>query len=164
MLVGVAANPGIQPSPLFLQNTVAPEGTHAGFLQVYGPGGVHTTALTTTISGLVPLSQYEVTFFENARDATNAVVDASTLVNGVPVVLPHGVSHTSAFGSVTSLPFTATSPTESLQFLNQLLPADTNTDATWLVDNIQIVSVPEPASLGLLGAAGLLGLARRRRA
>lgn len=40
---------------------------------------------------------------------------------------------------------------------------DKNAPAQVIIDNVQGVSAPEPASLGLLGGAGLL-LARRRRA
>ena len=81
-LAGVSADPGVQQQDVFLHATAAPEGAHAGFIQVYGPGSVHTTSLTNTITGLVVGDPYEITFDENARNGTSPVSNASVLVNG----------------------------------------------------------------------------------
>lgn len=148
---------------------ITPDGTHVAFMQVFQ--SIFTTSLSTTVTGLTPGQQYQLTFYDNARHY-DAVIDGSVTIGGDTILSGHTVgpvegnlSYTKPYNLVTSSVFTATAASEVLTFINHKPTTDTVTDATWLIDKVQINAVPEPSAVALLcaGAFGLLAYAWRRR-
>jgi hypothetical protein len=128
--------------------------------------------MSTTVSGLDIGHQYQLSFYENARTGM-APIDCSVTMGAATIVASHGVTavdgaglYNNMFQLVTSAPFTATATSETLTFIIQKPSNDTTTDATWMIDNVQVNAVPEPSTMAILGA-GLIAMTayawRRRR-
>ncbi len=133
-----------QASP-FANNGVIPAGTQAGFLQAVT--ATPATTLSTTLTDLVPGTTYRVSFAFNARNngvaanqrpnMTVAVGGTSASFQAAPVQAASTFTSPYRQGAVV---FTATATTAQLQFTNTITGATSQTDATFVLDNVQIAA------------------------
>ncbi len=127
-----------------------PEGQAVAFLQ-------NDMTLSQTVSGLTAGATYAIDFRYNSRDfGDNAWLVASVGGNSLldAEVVPDAGWHT--FSGT----FTAGGASALVSFRNDV--SHGQSDATLLLDNVNIRLVPEPGSVALL-ALGALGAVRRRR-
>lgn len=162
----------------FANNGAIPNGLQVAFVQ--SNSGV-AEGISQSLSGFVTGQTYDLSFYYNARYATfPAAADplmvvtlgSSTLTpSGGVTVVPASASYS------TTVPYhfaqylyTATGSTATLTFSNTNTALDSAgnqfNDSTLLLDNVNVSSVPEPDSIGLLGigALGLLLIKRRKTA
>lgn len=159
----------------FADNGTVPDGSQVGFLQ----NNNTTTAaasLSQTLTGLTVGTTYQLKFFYNARTGAgvtagsgNPILDVSlggTMLPGSgQTVAP--VAAAGAAGSYDTFTgdYTATSTSALLDVSNAASFGTNAADSTLLVDNFSLApltSIPEPASLALLGV-GATGLLLRKR-
>jgi hypothetical protein len=117
-------------------------------------GGVGSNVLIT-VNGLAPTT-YNIFTYAFAPDSDTFRTDVS--VNGLPIQSIGGLwPGTSTLGTTFAMHTVTLGAGESL-----LISATTNT-GFGSVNGIQIVPIPEPTSLALLGIPALVGMARRRK-
>ncbi len=161
----------------FANNGAIPNGLQVAFVQANN--GV-AEGISQSLSGFVTGQTYDLSFYYNARYATfPAAADplmvvtlgSSTLTPGIGVsVVPASASYS------TTVPYyfaqylyTATGSTATLTFTNTNTAEDSAgtgfNDSTLLLDAVSLQTVPEPATLGLVGVGGLalLLIGRKRK-
>jgi hypothetical protein len=140
---------------------------------VFSDGNYFNSAITQTLTGLTPGAIYAISFWEGLIQDTEPFITIPGPVSGYWQVSLGSNSANGAFmtGDGSTLSFTnwqqetlylqANSSTEVLSFL----AFGTGDPPLVLLDGISVTELPEPASLGLVLAAGLAGGAvyRRRR-
>jgi lysophospholipase L1-like esterase len=138
-------------------NSSPSEGLQMAFLQ--GSGNSTTSSIEQDVAGLVAGRQYVVSFEAKAvAGSTGAganpfqvsVGGQDLTFGGTPLVSP-----STACDLYMSDPFTATSSTQTLRFYDA--GSVSSTLVSW-IDDVQMTAVPEPGTLVLVLAAGLLGL------
>lgn len=132
----------------------------------------NSASLEQTVSDFVIGGQYELSVSFNARNCCGDFPIASvylddTLLASSTMMFPDPggvIPATLANGGIwytANLPFIATSTSHTISF--RAVPAGSpNGDASLLIDNVSIRTVPEPAT-GLLSLVAFSGLALRRR-
>ena len=162
----------------FANNGAIPNGLQVAFVQ---SNNNVAEGISQSLSGFVTGQTYDLSFYYNARYATYpAAADPLMVVTlGSSTLTPSGgVSVVPASASYsTTVPYyfaqylyTATGSTATLTFSNVKTGLDSAgtqyNDSSLLLDNVSLSSVPEPASLGLVGvgALGLLLIKRRKTA
>ncbi len=116
----------------FVFNSPPPDGVRAAFIQNAG-------VLSQLIRGLTPGKEYQLEYYENARNGNTAQI--SVRVDGATLVPTHAVNRTTTnrFTRVTTQPFTATSSAMLLELVNSATP-----DNTALFDHIRVIEKVAP--------------------
>lgn len=173
----------------FADNGAVPDGAQVAFMQTNGNaasgGNVQQSFISQTLSGFTVGQQYVLTFFDNARAASNAegitvffggtltqltpsagslVTDTGTNIYSNTVAPVAAAANSSTPYNMVSVTFTPTATSGLLAFVG------TNNGAL-LLDNVSVAAAPaaapEPSQsaalgLGILGLAGLAFTARKR--
>lgn len=138
---------------------------------VFSDGNYHNSAITQTLTGLTPGAIYKISFWEGLIQDTEPGITIPGPVSGYWQVSlgSNSANGASMTGNGATLTFTnwqletlylqANSSTEVLSFLS----FGTGDPPLVLLDGISVTELPEPASLGLVLAAGLAGGAVYRR-
>jgi hypothetical protein len=142
-------------SNVFWDNGAAPSGIFTvGFLEVKN---TTTTDSFSQVLNLTPGTVYDFSYAENARTGSTATPVVKVLLDSTILVAQSTVTpvdtathYVNPFVTVSGS-FTATSSTQTLQFLvSQKNPGD---DSTFLVTNVVVFATPEPGTAGLMSLA-----------
>lgn len=150
-----------------------PQSSPDGGNWVFSDGNYRNSAITQTLTGLTPGAIYKISFWEGLIQDTEPNITIPGPVSGYWQVSlgSNSANGANMTGNGATLTFTnwqletlylqANSSTEVLSFLS----FGTGDPPLVLLDGISVTELPEPASLGLVLAAGLAGGAvyRRRR-
>jgi len=170
------------------QTPGAVPGGYTGDIIVADAYSSYASAITQTITGLLPNTHYSLSFYYSGAQqqgytgsssdywqVSYGPVSGTNTSSTTPICIPQPVSGTLCTGDASSsspvwatdtINFVTTSTgQEFISFLAQG-NAPANQPPFMLLANINVSTVPEPATLALLGAgfAGLVALRRRQRA
>jgi len=158
---GAGAGSGIDrgnPYGATIPNSVPEAGQQMAYLQGSGAGN-GTTSIEQDTTGFVTGNSYVLSFQSGAIEGCSGVNPFSVSIGGNAVTFNGGrtlISPSASYGLYCSDPFVATDTTMTLRFYDAgNVPTG---QLSWL-DDVQIVSVPEPSGIALLGVGGaaLLG-------
>lgn len=138
---GGPANFGVNPAGgenPFANNGVIPDGRQVAFIQSNG-------SVTQSVAGFVVGAQYQVRYWENARQSTTPALQVTVGGTGQPtqIISPVHFVTDGDYEQVTCSPFVALSPNMVLSFVKSSPLAG---DHTLLIDDVDLQQISMPAT------------------
>lgn len=152
---------GIFSNPPLCCVPATPYGKQFGFLQTYQNGG---SSISWTVNGLTAGNQYTLSFYDVGGTGPVGVDPLTVTFAGATALVSNDFTPSTTGWLYNAMSFTANAATATITFN----ASATGGNLLSGIDNIQVSTVPEPASwammlVGLFGLGAALRISRRQR-